>query len=127
LENFQRTTSPARGNFDGGYQLLTKYKAEGDGIQEWLIEIPANTVTTARAMLATEQFPKLPPIYVAVGALSFWESDKDGNQELSKEEYPTSRSFEGLFTEFPVAFPAFVEAYAESRASRNASRFSRGP
>jgi hypothetical protein len=126
VESFLRGSSSGFGGFP---EILAQFKAEGEGTQNWPIEIPEETVGIAQTILATEQFPNLPAGLVAQAARKFFEMDKDGNQEVSQEEYPATNrgSLAEKLKHDPVTFPAFIEAYVEFYQSRSSSRSRGGP
>ena len=112
-----RTPAIRRGGEESFTRTLFIHKAQGEGVQEWPIEIRKEDVIVARALLAPGQFPDLNAGYVSYGALNFFVCDKDNNLELSEEEYEfnTARI---SYEEFPVPYEKFVTDYVESRTAK---------
>ena len=94
-------------------------ETEENGRQIWTFDVPLPYVFVTRIMSAPEQFPKLPAETVVLGAMSFLLSDKNGDNELTKEEIdegPSRTAKSQLFEAFPVSFQKFVETYVASRS-----------
>lgn len=125
MNDFLRSMEPGRNNPDAP-EVRAQIRVQGEAPQTWIIEIPQETTTIARAIVTKEQFPNLPPGYVAQGAWLFFGMDKDGNQEISQAEFaPKSRSLTEVVKEFPVTLPNFIEAYVTWSQARNKSELLR--
>ncbi len=105
---FQRQTGR-----NGPHQDQLTGKSLGAGQQQWTIDFSESDILTTLTMIAPEQFPKESSKHAVRGSLYFHVDDKDGDNELSEEEW--SNRNPGLtqleFEKYPISYRTFMEAY----------------
>ena len=98
---------------NGDFHDQLKAKSLGEGQQQWSIDLTESDILATLTMIAPEQFPKELREEAVKGSLYFHVDDKDGNNELSEEEWSNRnpRLTRIEFDKYPISYRTFMETY----------------